>query len=567
MNKIVSINLGGYPFTIDEDAYELLTKYLDSIRAHFKDSEGCDEIVADIEARLAELCHESLDGKPILTLKNVEKAIQTMGRPEEFGAESTESTAESTKKGSKSSKTKGHGIKTGKKLFRNMDDKVIGGVCSGLSAYFGIQDPTILRVIVAIAFFAGGIGFLPYIILWVVVPEAKTAADKLAMRGEPINVNSIAKTIQDEVEKITQSVKKFGEDMSEKYNKEFGDQFTKKWKKKSKKDDTDNYSESDDEHSDEGPKQAFYQPAYQQDYIHKGMNTIRNIFDALFRFIGGAGKTILMIFVGILIFAVAVSWVAIIVSFGFLYPYESFFLDTPALSFLAMTSGLLIIGLPILGFMFLVLRIAFKTKLSASWGIGLTILWCVCLGMFGSIAGRTAHDFNQQARIESTSPQAWDMMTTDTLSLTTKEQHQSRAIANLGPIELIEGKLFSEQIDLEIVQSEDQSFRLKEKRFAQGPDAETADQNAKNPKLNVTLLENELQLDRQFSLKKGEKWRAQHIKLRLEVPVGKTIQLDRSINRYLNNFEAKDSWSYRNIHQGSWTMTADGFVQNEIIQE
>ncbi|MEM6726423.1 MAG: PspC domain-containing protein [Bacteroidota bacterium] len=561
MNKIVSINLGGYPFTIDEDAYELLTKYLDSIRAHFKDSEGCEEIVADIEARLAELCQENLDGNPILTLKDVQKAIQTMGRPEEFGAEAEETSHSDKAAGSGSGKGKNFKIKTGKKLFRNMDDKVIGGVCSGLSAYFGIQDPTILRVIVAIAFFAGGIGFLPYIILWVVVPEAKTAADKLAMRGEPINVNSIAKTIQEEVEKIARSITEFGEEMNEKY----GSNFKKKGQKKKEKDD---YAESDDELSDdEGPKQAFYQPAYQEDFVHRGMNGVRRIFDALFRFIGGAGKTILMIVVGILIFAVAVSWVAIIVSFGFLYPYESFFLDTPVLSFFAMTSGLLIIGLPVLGLMFLVLRIAFNTRLSATWGIGLTILWFICLGLFGSIGGRTAHQFNAQAKIESTSPQAWDMMSSDTLSLVSREQHRSRAMANLGPIELIEGKLFSDEIDLEIVQSEDQSFHLTEKRLAAGPDEDVADQNAKNPKMGMVLNNNELGIDRQFSLKKGEKWRGQEIRLRLEVPVGKTIVLDRRISYMVNNFEADGSWSYRNLHKNSWTMTENGFVSNETNQE
>lgn len=554
MNKIVSINLGGYPFTIDEDAFEVLTQYLNSIRNHFKGAEGCEEIVADIEARLAELCHESLDGGSILSMDHIKNAIQTMGQPEQFDSPD-EGSEEPTRK--KQKKTVFGGIKPGKKLFRNMDDKVIGGVCSGLSAYLGIQDPTWIRIIVAIAFFAGGIGFLPYIIFWIVVPEAKTAADKLAMRGEPINVNSIADTIQSEVEKITRSITEFGEEMTEKYG---GSGF----KKKSKSND-DPSNSSDPENHD--TKQAFYQPAYNQDFVHKGMDAARNIFDGFARFFRGAGKTILLIMVSILIFVVATSWVALIVSFGFMYPYESYLLDSPIMAFLALASGLLTIGIPVLGFLFLVLRVVFKTKFRASWGIGLTVLWFFCLFTVIPIAGNLFSDFNQTAMIQSTSPQAWDMLTTDTLNVVHHDDGHAKAMANIGPIELTQGKLYSSEIDLEIVKAEGPNFKLSERRYAQGPSDEMANEYAKNPDFTVVLDNEQLKIDRQFFLKKGEKWRAQHIKLKLEIPVGKSITLDRSVTRNLTNFEAKNSWSHRSVYQKTWTMTEDGFVAPETNLE
>ena len=90
MNKVLNINLGGYPFTIDEDAFEHLENYLDTIHSHFKKSEGYEEITSDIEARMAELFQEQLNGRSIVTIRTVETCIGIMGTPEEFGAEGLE---------------------------------------------------------------------------------------------------------------------------------------------------------------------------------------------------------------------------------------------------------------------------------------------------------------------------------------------------------------------------------------------------------------------------------------------------------------------------------------------
>ena len=132
MNKVLNINLGGYPFTIDEDAYEHLKVYLETIHRHFEDSEGYDEITTDIEARVAELFQENLGDRPIVALQNVKDAILIMGTPEDFGAEGIEEDGDvKTQKKAK--------YKTGKRLFRNPEVELIGGVCSGVTAYFRHQ--------------------------------------------------------------------------------------------------------------------------------------------------------------------------------------------------------------------------------------------------------------------------------------------------------------------------------------------------------------------------------------------------------------------------------------------
>lgn len=208
MNKIININLGGYPFTIDDDAFEHLKNYLDTIHHHFKTSDGYEEITSDIESRMAELFQEGQNNRPILSMKDVREAIAIMGTPEEFGVDEMEPQSSS----SFSQKT---GIKTGKRLFRDPEDKVIGGVCSGMAAYFGIQDPLWVRLLFVLLV-TGGFGLPLYIILWIIVPAAETAGDRLAMRGEPINVSNIGKIIEEEIQNFGDKIDEWGNDINSK---------------------------------------------------------------------------------------------------------------------------------------------------------------------------------------------------------------------------------------------------------------------------------------------------------------------------------------------------------------
>jgi len=190
MKKVIHINLGGRPFVIDIDAYEDLDRYLKSIERHFKRSEGFEDIMYDIENRIAELLEANSAKNTVITMEKVNMVKNTMGQPEEFGAEASDS-EEYTRKRPSASK-----FKTGKRLFRDPQDKVVAGVASGMSAYFGISDPIIIRLLFVIFTISGGLGFLTYIVLWIAVPEAKTTSDFLAMRGEEINIDNIARSVE-----------------------------------------------------------------------------------------------------------------------------------------------------------------------------------------------------------------------------------------------------------------------------------------------------------------------------------------------------------------------------------
>lgn len=211
MNKIFNINLGGYPFTIDDDAYRALDRYLSTIKKHFSPSEGCEEIIADIEARIAELFNDELKGQPIVSMREVEKVIGTMGRPEDFGAQEEPSPGHE-----KTYTESGREYKTGRRFFRDGDNQVVGGVCSGLSAYFGIEDPVWIRIAFAAGIFFGGIGVPLYLILWAAIPEAKNSGDKLAMKGEKINVSNIAKKVEEEINNLSDTISELTKDFGAK---------------------------------------------------------------------------------------------------------------------------------------------------------------------------------------------------------------------------------------------------------------------------------------------------------------------------------------------------------------
>lgn len=172
MKQVININFHGRVVPIEVSAYEKLKAYTDSLGRHFRKEEGGEEIINDIEGRIAELFQERLkEGATCITDEHVEAVIQSMGRPEEFdeGAQSETTEEEKTQTGDQ---TKSTPFQQAKRLYRDENDKVVGGVCSGIANYFGI-DVVIVRVIFVLLFFTG-IGVLPYIILWIAVPSSAT---------------------------------------------------------------------------------------------------------------------------------------------------------------------------------------------------------------------------------------------------------------------------------------------------------------------------------------------------------------------------------------------------------
>jgi len=214
MKKTLIVNLNGRVFTIDEDAYRLLDNYLSNLRILFRKEEGASEIIADFEARIEELFNEKIRlGHQVITFEHVEEVIARVGRPADFanGEENEEKQMSATEP-----------VKGKKKFYRNMDDKLLGGVCSGIAAYFDwsvvairfilILSPFVLSsfkilFIKHFPFFIWGNFWLwllfAYVVAWIVTPAARSAEQKLQMHGKPITVENIGKTVSAQSTPVT----------------------------------------------------------------------------------------------------------------------------------------------------------------------------------------------------------------------------------------------------------------------------------------------------------------------------------------------------------------------------
>ena len=193
MNKTVNINLASTFFHIDENAYQILECYLRKLKEGFKDTAGGEEILQDIEARIAEL-FQDLKTNPdyVINTADVEKIIGIMGEPETVLSEEDINTSQE---------------KIHRKLYRDPEDKYIGGVAAGLGHYFKIDATWIRLIWLFLALFSGGVFTLIYILFWILVPLAKTTGDLLRMKGEPVNIATIKKKIKEEFDDVTTKIK------------------------------------------------------------------------------------------------------------------------------------------------------------------------------------------------------------------------------------------------------------------------------------------------------------------------------------------------------------------------
>lgn len=192
MNKTVNINLGGTFFHIDEDAYQKLNRYFDAVKRSLSVNSGQDEIMNDIETRISEIFTERIFSKNhVITLQDVDAMIAIMGQPEDYQLEDDHAHSQTYQKSSSY---------RGKKLFRDIDNKILGGVAAGFAHYFGIDSLWIRLALVLIVIAGFGSPILVYILFWVLVPKAITTAEKLAMTGEPANLHNIEKKVREEMD-------------------------------------------------------------------------------------------------------------------------------------------------------------------------------------------------------------------------------------------------------------------------------------------------------------------------------------------------------------------------------
>jgi phage shock protein PspC (stress-responsive transcriptional regulator) len=194
MKITVSINLGGYSFNIDEDAYAELKRYLRNLELHFAGEESSSEILSDIETRMAELFRTKLTSyKQVINIDDVNQVISVLGTPEDISDDEGPTVRD------KFSSPGYH------RMYRDTDHRVIGGVCAGISAYWDIELWLVRLVFFVLAMM--GVGILIYLILYIVLPEARTTAEKIAMKGNPVNIHNIKDSVKQEFETVRKNMK------------------------------------------------------------------------------------------------------------------------------------------------------------------------------------------------------------------------------------------------------------------------------------------------------------------------------------------------------------------------
>lgn len=196
MNKTIDINIANQIFHLDENAYLSLKNYLDAIKAYLANEQSQEEIIQDIEARIAELFIERMiSDKQVINTEDVNEIIKIMGQPEDYDlSDENEKTAKASQN-------------INKKLFRDKENSYISGVSAGLGHYMGIDVVWVRLLWILLSIFTTGWFIVIYILLWILIPEARSTAEKLAMKGEPINLSNIEKKIKEGYDNVSEKFK------------------------------------------------------------------------------------------------------------------------------------------------------------------------------------------------------------------------------------------------------------------------------------------------------------------------------------------------------------------------
>jgi phage shock protein PspC (stress-responsive transcriptional regulator) len=518
MNKTVTVNIGGMVFHIEELAYEKMKKYLEAIRSYFTSSEGRDEIIQDIESRMAEMFSEKLGtSRQVVTDDDVEFVINKMGRPEQVAGEDDEKSA---------SKSDGHVPYTAaersayRRLYRDPDNKVVGGVCSGFSHYIG-TDPIWLRLVFAASVFISfGTTLLIYIILLLIIPKAQTTAEKLEMKGQPVNISNIKRTIEDEVDDIRQRIS--------------------------------------------GGHSGSSRSA-----VARFFEGLGEIFLGFIRFFGKFLMFIFLLIVFIILIVVAAGslTVAGLGNFFSNLPDGTIdFLLSPSQRWLVIISALLLIGIPFLLLLYKLIKLLFNIKsenryLNMSAGI-LTAVG-VLFGVY--TAYNISRDFKEKEymrqNIQITQPQNGvlylDVLESDAYRDESYYDHDWNIDGN--KISNISGDtLYINNVNVDVVRSSGTEFELLEIISARGWDRKTAMGNARRVNYQIIQQDSVLKVAKNYQIVRGEKFRNQKVQLVLKVPVGKSIHLGKFTDDVIYDIKnVTNTWDGDMVGR-TWTMTDEG---------
>lgn len=530
MNKTVTINISGIIFHIEEDAYEKLSKYLAAIKSLFNKADGGNEIMSDIEARIAEMLQGKTSAvKQVVLMSDVDYVIDNMGKPEEFVPDATESTASEEQSYNDDERVT-------RRLFRDGDNKVIGGVCSGIGHYFGF-DPVWLRIALLLLFFFAGSGLLLYIILWIAIPEAKTTADKLKMRGEKADINNISKAVKEEAEQLKKRMEKYGKDF-----RDLSDRAV--------------------------PRNAAEKTV---DFI---TDVLTNIGRVMFKVLG-----VLMVIFGIIFFLGLFSSI-----FGMSFMTTNVegneWIDMVLLDgrdfYLGLIGIAIFVGTPIIMMIYAGVKILFKVRYSNRWvNLSAGIIWLIGFAMLIYVGTRTSQDFTKVAKLRETI----DVQQSDTLILKMNELAVDYGELNVsdkgeeGERNFYRGhrtgymigehnkvKYLLGNASMNVIKSQTGKTELVIVKEARGNSKDMARMRAKHIAYNVTQKNNELLFDDLFRVNSVDKFRKQDVTAILKIPVGTVVYLDESLDGLIYDIENVTNTYDGDMIRRRWKMTEVGLV-------
>jgi phage shock protein PspC (stress-responsive transcriptional regulator) len=527
MNKTITSNIAGYVFHIDENAFDKLDAYLNTIRSYFTDSQGKDEIIADIEARLAEMLHEKIgDMKQVVSLEDVNQVIIIMGQPEAFIDDDPESAGWTEQKSQPS------GSET-KRLFRDPDNKVIGGVCAGVSNYLGLGDAIWLRLALVISFFFFGTGFLLYLILLIIIPEAKTTADKLHMRGENVTVSNIEKRVNEELGTVKN-----------------------KW---------------NDLHGNSGAGRKI------GNLLHRIITLVGSLVLLLIKFIGKIiGFAFVVVGVIGLLSVIGVPFgLPTIISLGSegamsALDVQDIFHNlvggTGMITWITIT-GILVWGIPMAALAFFGVKLLFNFR-SHNRGIGLSFLglWIVGLFMSFAISMIVASDFSSEGsntetvEIQLNSDQNQVINLALNHELGDDEPTFETEIFNLNLLTPGNSSQLYGKPELNINMAKTGGPKLLIKRTARAKKKQDAVERSSKIDYGFAANDTAILFNGYFEIPEDELWRTQEVDLELLIPVGYTIYLSDEMMQIIYDIKNTTNTYDGDMVGRRWIMTPDGLA-------
>jgi phage shock protein PspC (stress-responsive transcriptional regulator) len=526
MKKTFTINISGSIFHIDEDAYEKLQRYLHMLNRHFGAAIEGQEILQDIEARISELFIEKTANKvEVITDAMVDEVIARMGKPEDFLEPGEEATSEKATTETAAPEEQ----KIRRRLYRDGDSRVLGGVCSGMGAYFNI-DPVILRIIFVLVLFMGGASILVYIILWIVVPKAKTTAQRLEMKGKEATVSNIAQSFKEEVNEVGENYNKFMNTKNEK-----------------------------------GVSR---------------MDSFGDVVSSVFRVVL---RVIILLFGAALIIGGIASLIGFVTSMAVGHSIMhggpwSFGWDSdinmstmlehfvsPGAYTISLIALSLLIGIPILLILFVGTKLLFRYKTNNKLiGLGTFGLWLAALIVLIVVAVNQVGNFGKQTsqtvtqKVDCTTCKTLYLETSDDLFETMIDDHVSLDRMKIAMVNGKEKLLGHPRFTIE--KSSTGEYLLLIKKRARGSSTIDAQTNVEHIDYNFSQKDSTLKFDPYYFLKENSKWRNQEVSMILKVPEGKSVYLGKKMEDIIYDIENTENMWDGDMVGKTWVMTPDGLA-------